>query len=134
MSRKTTIIVAPTAPTELDARQQTALAGLALGLSITAAAGQAGVARETLSGWVNHDELFIGALSESRCETWDMVTDKLRAAAAVAADEVLALLQNENPAIRLRAAALILAHVSSTRPEKITPASVRARDAFPTFW
>ncbi len=119
---------------KIDAKQQSAIDSLALGLTVTAAAAAAGVARETVSGWANHDDNFIVALSERRVEVWEVATDKLRNATATAADTVLELLEHDDANIRLKAAALIFSQASGTKPEKLTAGELRRRARFEDIW
>jgi hypothetical protein len=64
----------------LTAHQHKALQALVTGASVTEAAAAAGVARGTVSRWINHDYDFHRALCELRSEIWNEVRDRLRAA------------------------------------------------------
>ncbi len=68
-----------TATTDLTAQKALAVDRLALGATITDAAQDAGVARQTVSGWYNHDSDFQAAVNARRQEIWTNSADRLRA-------------------------------------------------------
>ncbi len=59
--------------------QEVAIAALIRGASVTVAAAEAGVARQTVSGWKNHNPEFIATLNRCRRDVWDQVEDRIRA-------------------------------------------------------
>jgi hypothetical protein len=62
----------------ISARQERALDFLAAGATITQAAKEIGVSRQTLSAWVNRDPFFRAALNERRADLWRSGQDRLR--------------------------------------------------------
>lgn len=58
--------------------QWVALAALVRGCSITAAAAEAKVERQTVSRWTNHDAQFQAELNRQRVEIWNETQDQLR--------------------------------------------------------
>lgn len=68
--------------------QETALACLISGDSTESAACEAGVSRQTLSGWLNHDVHFIAELNRRRMELWADTCDRLRHLGGKALDVV----------------------------------------------
>jgi hypothetical protein len=82
-------------PTEADDRrcnlsvqQLTAADLLALGNNVTTVAERVGVARQTVSEWLNQNPAFEAAVNQRRQEFWDNSTDRLRALVPVALDVV----------------------------------------------
>jgi transposase-like protein len=72
-------------PTEADDRQwnlsvqqQTAADLLALGNNVTRVAEQVGVARQTVSEWLNQNPAFEAAVNQRRQENWDNASNRLR--------------------------------------------------------
>jgi transposase-like protein len=72
-------------PTEADDRrwnlsvqQQTAVDLLALGNNVTRVAEQVGVARQTVSEWLNQNPAFEAAVNQRRQENWDNASNRLR--------------------------------------------------------
>lgn len=62
----------------ISARQERAIELLVAGATITRAAREIGVSRQTLSTWANHDPLFKAALNERRADLWRSGQDGLR--------------------------------------------------------
>lgn len=62
----------------LSVAQETAIIALVRGATVTEAAAEAGVSRQTVSAWSNHDSEFIAALNRARAERWDQIQDQLR--------------------------------------------------------
>lgn len=58
--------------------QWVALAALVRGCSITDAAAEAKVERQTVSRWANHDAQFQAQLNRQRVEVWNETQDQLR--------------------------------------------------------
>jgi len=56
------------APSDLTAPQESVLAALLMGTSVTAAAGDAGIARQTVHRWLTADAVFIAAYNRGRHE------------------------------------------------------------------
>ncbi len=98
---------------ELDARQGCALAELLSGASMTTAAHEAGVHRATLWRWFQ-DARFAEEYERRRREMADAAQAQLLAAAGEAARVVVRAMRDpEDGALRLRAAALLLAAVDA---------------------
>lgn len=64
----------------LSAAQEHALATLLGGATITAAAGAAGVSRQTVSGWVHRDAVFVADLRNRAAELRTAATARLEPA------------------------------------------------------
>jgi transposase-like protein len=73
----------PTEPDDrrwnLSVQQQAAADLLALGNNVTTVAEQVGVARQTVSEWLNQNRAFEAAVNQRRQELWDNATNRLRA-------------------------------------------------------
>ncbi len=110
----------------LSGAQETALEALLCGQTITRAAEAAGVARQTVSGWLNHDFTFIAAYNRRRALLSDEITNRLRALAVKAFDAIEQELEGER---RLDAAKTILRAVVSltVEPGPALPAEVEAK-------
>ena len=63
----------------LTIQQRAAVDLLALGNTVTSVAEQVGVARQTVSEWLNQNPAFEAAVNQRRQELWDNLTDRLRA-------------------------------------------------------
>jgi len=100
---------------ELTPQQAAAIDLLLSGQSVTAAAEAIGVERETLSRWRNHDPAFIAAFNERLAVQWEANGAKLLEAKGKALDTLIALLDNENTAVRLKAAAALV-RIDTPRP------------------
>ena len=70
--------------TSLSEKQELALTALLLGARVDEAAEEAGVARETVSRWRNHDPAFMAELRRRQAELWGEARDQLRGLAACA--------------------------------------------------
>jgi len=71
---------------ELTAQQDTVLAALLTGKSVTAAAGEAGIARQTVHRWLASDADFIAAYNRGRREIADAHAVRLLAMCGQALD------------------------------------------------
>lgn len=91
----------PTKPDELDwtltPQQDTVVALLASGTTLTAAADAIGVTRQTVSEWFNHHPGFQAALNSRRKELWRAMTERLRGLLPKALDALAAELDGETP-------------------------------------
>ena len=100
---------------ELEADQAAALDLLLAGQTVTAAAAAAGVARETVSRWRNSDAAFQGAYNAALQSVYDAGQARLLEARGKALDRLAALVDSNDPAIALKAAAALL-RVEVARP------------------
>lgn len=115
---------------ELSAEQAAALDLLLAGQTITAAAAAVGVARETVSRWRNSDPAFMGAYNAALQSAYDATTARLLDARGKALDRLAALVDSEDEATALKAAAVLL-RVGVERPEGYTnPAYLDRSRAF----
>jgi transposase-like protein len=78
----------------LSVQQQAAVDLLAVGKTVTAVAEQVGVARQTVSEWLNQDPAFEAAVNRRRQELWENVSDRLRALLPNALDVLEQALEN----------------------------------------
>jgi hypothetical protein len=62
----------------LSPQQETAIDLLAVGKTVTQVSAEVGVARQTVSEWLNHQPGFQAAFNQRRQELWDAVSDRLR--------------------------------------------------------
>jgi transposase-like protein len=90
-------------PTEADDRQwnlnvqqQTAADLLALGNNVTRVAEQVGVARQTVSEWLNQNPAFEAAVNQRRQENWDNASNRLRSLLPNALDVLEQALKSGN--------------------------------------
>jgi anti-sigma factor ChrR (cupin superfamily) len=100
---------------ELAADQAAALDLLLAGQTITAAAAVVGVARETVSRWRNSDPTFQAAYNAALQSAYDATTARLLDARGRALDRLAALVDSEDEATALKAAAALL-RVEVARP------------------
>lgn len=109
---------------ELAADQAAALDLLLSGQTITAAAAAVGVARETVSRWRNDDPTFQAAYNAALQSAYEANQKKLIDARAKALDRLAALVDADDQAIALKAAAALL-RVDVERPKGYTnPAAI----------
>lgn len=92
---------------QLRATQEPAMEALLAGRTITDAAAAAGVARETLSRWLNHDAAFISAYNQRRNDMWEYSADRLRRLSDRTVDALEELLGHEDAGVRLKAVAAV---------------------------
>lgn len=89
----------------LSSQQEIALDCLATGSNVTDTATKVGVARQTVSDWLNHNAGFQAALNQRRADVWAGCSDKLRILLAKALDVFEEEMEGYN---RLKAAEGIL--------------------------
>ena len=109
----------------LTPQQELAVDLLAGGKTVTEAAAAVGVARQTVSEWLNRCAVFRAGLNGRRQELWVANTDRLRALLPEAVEALAAELRGGD---RLKAAALVLracgayglaAPLAPTDPEEV---------------
>jgi len=66
--------------------QQNAVAAFLAGLSDTEAADAAGVTRQTVCGWRNHNPAVVAAMNQARRDLWERSADRLRGLVPLAID------------------------------------------------
>src|SRR5437773_2173159 len=96
-----------TAPDSIPPKWIIAATALAGGATVDAAAFAAGVHRRTLYVW-RRNPRFTTRLNQIRADAMSAACGKLVAATTAAADVLVNLLSHDNPAVRLRAAGMIL--------------------------
>jgi hypothetical protein len=107
---------------ELAPDQAKALAALLLGGTQSAAAGKAGVARETVSRWLNHDPGFIAAYQNGRAELVDQVRIEIASLGRDAVGTIRdTLSQTTDPTLRFRAACKVISLLVGDQPEETKP-------------
>ena len=99
----------PTAPANLSPAQAQVIAALAQGRTVTAAAQDAGLHRNTIYNWF-HDPAFQTAADEAQREYTAILSDGMRDLAALAVETLRSLLEDPKtpPAVRLRTALAVL--------------------------
>jgi len=117
----------------LTTRQDRALYALLTGRTVTEAAKLAGVARQTVSGWVNHHPAFQDALEAHRASYGQSVRDQLEEAALDAVATLVEVMQDPEAAAkdRIHAAEIILDRCGlgdPTRPHTPTEGAPSAFD------
>jgi len=91
----------------LNDKQIQAIDLLASGYTVTDAAKEIGVERETLSRWKTGDPHFIVALNERREALWAAGFDKLRGNLDAAHARLAELIDHENPDVAIKAIATV---------------------------
>ena len=79
MQRRQMLTEADDRQWNLSVQQQTAADLLAIGNNVTTVAEQVGVARQTVSEWLNQNPAFQALVNQRRQELWDSSSDRLRA-------------------------------------------------------
>lgn len=109
---------------ELTPDQAAALDLLLAGKTVTETAAAVGVARETVSRWRNNDPAFMAAYHAAMQSAYDAGQARLLEARTKALDRLAALVDSDDPAIGLKAAAALL-RVNVERPKgNIDPADI----------
>ncbi len=118
--------ISPHNATELSPTQLAAIAALAGGASVTDAAGRAEVDRTTLHRWMSGDAAFVATLNLTKRETLDAIRGELRSAVGDAAKVIRELVTSPDtpPAVRLRAALMLIESVGGLEHEPIGPTTV----------
>lgn len=93
---------------ELTPEQVIALGALLQGQSDGEAADLAGVSRQTVNGWRNHDAVFVANLNAERSRLWLSHVDRLRGLVANAVDVLSECLQDDDARVRQATAVHIL--------------------------
>lgn len=106
--------------------QQAAITALLAGQTTEQAAAAAGVTRQTVSEWRNHDIAFQLAYNQQRREVLQTALDALRAAGLRAVATLTRDLESEQPADRARAAAIILKTWGTLKDEAATTGDTSA--------
>ena len=101
----------------LNNRKEKAVLALLAGASVTEAAEQAGVRRQTVSEWCHHDPLFAEELDRRRAELWASIRGRFEQATAKAVDVLIELMDDDAPHIRLAAASRVVGTIAQNRPE-----------------
>jgi hypothetical protein len=105
----------------LSPQQETAVNLLAIGNTVTEAAEKIGVARQTLSSWLNQNRAFQAALNWRRQELFESQIDRLRALAVKAASVLDGAMNSGN--VNATIAVLKAAGLNALQPPEgpITP-------------
>lgn len=103
--------------TDISDAQAKAITALLAGQTTEQAATAAGVARQTVSYWRNHDPAFMAVYHEGRAELLGSCLDTLRLVALEALAVLRSDLAAEQPVDRARAAGIILRTWAALRVE-----------------
>lgn len=119
---------------ELTPQQLEAVDLLLSGKTVTETAAALDVARETVSRWKNADPGFKAAYNAGLLSSWEASHKRLMDARARAIDKLTGLLDNEDPQIVLKTAA-VLVKVDMPQPDvEVSPARIDRRDALNNLW
>lgn len=99
---------------KLCRKWEQALAALLVEPSLAKAANASGVSLATLKRWLRSAPAFQEAFAERRKAILDFASARLEAATEAALEKLIELLDDDDPAIRLRAANSILDRVEKT--------------------
>jgi transposase-like protein len=97
-------------------RRELALSALLGGATVTAAAEEAGVTRQTVSGWLNHDADFAAEFAERRRELAESARRGLEARVVEAVGALRGLLRHNDPFVRLGACRVLVSIVAQSGP------------------
>lgn len=93
---------------ELTPAQEAALTALLAGQDQGQAAEAAGVTRQTVNGWANHDPVFVARMNAERRAAWAARVERLRALVGQAVDVLADDLEGDDPKAARWAAVHIL--------------------------
>ena len=105
----------------LSASQEIALAALMAGATDAEAGDAAGVTRQTISTWKNHNALFIAERNRRQQEIWAASLDRLRSLIPKALDVLDSALSAETPNTRVAMKVIELAGLSDTTLTPVGP-------------
>ena len=106
----------------LSPKKEKALELLLAGKTVTQAAKEIRVSRQTLSDWKNHDPIFIAELNRRRGELWDAARERLRGLLSQAVDVLEEdLTSAEDRRLRQQAAVHILKALGIYGKENFQP-------------
>jgi hypothetical protein len=78
-------------------QQQTAIVCIVAGQNLQTVADTLGVARTTVSRWLNHDAHFQASLNQHRMQLWNDLVDRLRSLAPKAVEVLARELEGDTP-------------------------------------
>jgi hypothetical protein len=118
-----------TALANLSPVQAQVVAALAQGRTITTAAAEAGIHRNTIHNWL-HDPEFKTAFENAQSEYVAVLSDGMRDLAAIALQNLRSLLEDPKtpPSIRLRTALAVLQRPHYPQPEWHLPVRIEEPD------
>ena len=99
-----------------SAQQEAVIAALLEGKTQREAAALAGLAEETISRWKRNDPVFLAALNQRRDEAWALHLDAARKLKQKAVEALSELLDSDDDATRLKAAAVAV-RIDLTPPD-----------------
>jgi hypothetical protein len=115
---------------QLSPGQEIAIAALVRGTSVTIAAEEAGVARQTVSGWRNSDPAFIAAVNCARREVWEQEQDRVRSIRTRALEVIAAELDGDDAFGMALDVLKVLARMDVRPTGSTTPERVAQDQAF----
>lgn len=104
--------------------QEVTIAALLRGATVTAAAAEAGVARQTVSGWKHSDPAFMAALNRGRLEVWEETEDRIRLLRGKALNIIDETLDGPNGAIIALEMMKVLARMNAAPPGPTTEGEI----------
>ena len=119
----------------LSAKKEKALELLLAGKTVTQAAKEIRVSRQTLSEWKNHDPIFVSELNRRRGELWDAARERLRGLLSQAVDVLKEdLTSAEDRRLRQQAAVHILKALGIYGKENFHPLGPTTPEAVEKEW
>jgi hypothetical protein len=116
----------------LSSAQLKAVCLLASGESVTDTAVAVGVARQTLSGWKNHNSAFQAELARKQAEIWNESRERLRTALPKATEVLISALDDDSPRVRLSAARTVIS-LNGELNKPLPPQQPQKKPEFPEF-
>ena len=117
---------------QLTDPQRLAIAELLAGATDEQAAKAAGVTRQTVNTWRNHDPEFAAELNRRRSELWEGHTDRLRTLVGAALGVVTDDLQNGDQEAKRQAAWAVLKLIG--KDLMLTPTGLKVADKIALEW
>lgn len=119
---------------KISDQQSAAILALLAGKTTEEAAAAAGVARQTVSQWRNHDEDFRNAYHAARGDLLETCLDRLRCSALRAVEILAADLESDDAAARRASARLILSTVAQLKTYVTETGAVGFSNMLSTLW
>jgi len=115
---------------DLTTAQEIAIATLIRGATVSAAAEEAGVARQTVSTWKNTNPAFIAALNRERRHVWEHEQDRVRAVRTKALEVIAGALNGNESFDRAMEVLKVLSRLNAQPTGPTTPERVAEEQAF----
>jgi len=114
---------------DLTTAQEIALGAIIRGATVSAAAEEAGVARQTVSTWKNVNTTFIAALNRERRDVWEQEQDRVRAIRTRALEVIAGALEGDESYAHAIEVLKVLSRIDARPTGPTTPGRIAEEQA-----